>query len=752
MSEENKVLAEYESTLEASQKNFDLFNDHDYSSGLWDAETKAMMDIWTLKNIYFTEDWAYILVDRIASKIAAIPLQVVKETVIDGDIVREPALNHPFQKRIDCPNEHESYYQWMYSIVADHEVTGNAIIWDAPLTQQLVKIPTELVQMYFDPRSRQLESYFVYRSSLEDMAIVNDKTIFSKDEIIHVRRPNPSSIYWGLSPFLPGKKSILFNRYTSEYLNNFYIKGAQPGMVFTLQDETNEKVALRMLRSLELAHTGRKNQRRNMIVPKGVNFSTAEHKIADQNLKEHIMYNRETIINLLQVPKHELSINEGTRSLGSSDEYKTALKNFWNGPLKSIMQSIEWSLWTHFKDQLGEGFSLQFDVQDIEALRDDDDKKADLANKMLSTHTLNEVRSLMYDLGPLPDGDKTPGVVPTPSYPPAASAPAAEAPKTLEAAPPKDEEVKTVHFMNVQKLDQLKTDQSQWWKRRSDMAGNEVAAKEPKMVELVMNLFGKQAIAAVKAVKSFTVEKAADVPSKARLLKAVRDALSSFESYWLDNFTEALMATVEVGYDTALELPFNLPNQSEIQATRIRNENGRLSTLEERGLDTFANMSQTTTEKIIREVTEGLTNNLTVQDIAKNIAQVMTDEEFTIGRATTIARTEVLTASSIGEAAAMNDAAEVVPQLKKVWLNAGDNRVRGGPGDKSKGGADHWSINGEMVDYDAPFSNGLFYPRDLDGEARETINCRCTWLMVPGDEAGNMGLQNIPDLSGTERE
>lgn len=756
---------EYGRFLKATEKSYNVTQDamQDVGSGMWDPEMKAHMDLWTLKSLFFNEDWVFIGVDRIASKLAPLPLLVMKDIVKDGKVIKEPAADHPFQKRIDNPNEFESYYQWMYNIVADYCITGNAIVWNAQASQQLVKIPTELVQLFFNQDTRELVEYHVSRFSMEDVAILESKMQFAKGEIVHIRRPNPSSSFWGLSPFIPGKKSVLFNRYSTEYLNNFYVKGAQPGMIFQMADNVNEKSALRMLRSFELAHTGRKNQRRNMVLPKGVTSSTSEHKITDQQLQPTMMYNRETIINLLQLPKEELSITTTGGGIGS-DQFKTALKNFWGGPLKSIMMSIEWAFYMRFRQELGTGYSLQFDTSGVEILREDETEKARQAEGLLKTHTLNQVRQKVYNDPPLVGGDKLPGEVPPPMFgggqqfaAPVVETTAPipellEAPKAVVASEPPIQDVQggpeidkmALLGRNMEKINQVKADNPQWWDRREVIGQKEHDRKQPEMVDMVMDLFGNQAESVLKIMKNYVFEKAVEVPTKARLKKAIKDALNSYEASWLDDYTKVLKATVDVGYDMSLELPFNMPNQSEISALRDRNERGRLSILEERGIETFSNINQTSTDKIMREITNGVETNLTIQQIAKNIQQLMTDEDFTIGRAMTIARTEVLTASSIGQAASMADAAEVVPDLKKMWLNAGDSRVRGNPGGKyPDSSADHWTLQGEVRKWDENFSNGLHLPRDTKGEIGETINCRCTIIMVPGEDAAKLGLEDL---------
>jgi uncharacterized protein with gpF-like domain len=143
-----------------------------------------------------------------------------------------------------------------------------------------------------------------------------------------------------------------------------------------------------------------------------------------------------------------------------------------------------------------------------------------------------------------------------------------------------------------------------------------------------------------------------------------------------------------------------------------------------------------------------------VQDIAKAVAEKFRDPEAMKGRAETIARTEVLTAASIGHAAAMRDAATVVPNMKKIWINAGDARVRGNPDGKyADSDADHWAMQGQVRSWDKPFVDPksgakLDFPRDTKGGPGDVINCRCTFLMVPGNEADQLGLEELQTDAG----
>ena len=108
-----------------------------------------------------------------------------------------------------------------------------------------------------------------------------------------------------------------------------------------------------------------------------------------------------------------------------------------------------------------------------------------------------------------------------------------------------------------------------------------------------------------------------------------------------------------------------------------------------------------------------------------------------------IARTETLHAASVGQAAAMADAAKVVGKIYKMWVNAGDERVRGNPaGLYPESKYDHWELQtGKAIPYNKPFRNGLMYPRDPRGDAGDVIQCRCRLVAFAAEDAAAMGIE-----------
>lgn len=116
---------------------------------------------------------------------------------------------------------------------------------------------------------------------------------------------------------------------------------------------------------------------------------------------------------------------------------------------------------------------------------------------------------------------------------------------------------------------------------------------------------------------------------------------------------------------------------------------------------------------ITSAVTQGILQGESIPDIAKRMRRVAQMSKVTATRA---ARTCVTGAENAGRVDSYRRAIGMGIRVKKQWLATLDERTR----------ASHRKLDGESVDIDAKFSNGLRYPGDPDGEGSEVYSCRCT--------------------------
>ena len=113
---------------------------------------------------------------------------------------------------------------------------------------------------------------------------------------------------------------------------------------------------------------------------------------------------------------------------------------------------------------------------------------------------------------------------------------------------------------------------------------------------------------------------------------------------------------------------------------------------------------------ITSAVTQGLLQGDTMEDIAKRMRRVCEMSESSAMRA---ARTCVTSAENSGRVKSYQRAQDMGIKVRKQWLATLDERTR----------SSHRALDGESVDVDDTFSNGLRYPGDPSGSGSEVYNC-----------------------------
>ena len=116
-----------------------------------------------------------------------------------------------------------------------------------------------------------------------------------------------------------------------------------------------------------------------------------------------------------------------------------------------------------------------------------------------------------------------------------------------------------------------------------------------------------------------------------------------------------------------------------------------------------------------QEISRGIAQGLSYQEMARNLKNV-TNVDY--NKTLRIAKTEghrIQCESAYNvQVRAKQKGADIVKQ----WDSTLDSRTR----------ESHQKLDGEIVDVNKKFSNGLLYPGDSNGVASEVVNCRCALL------------------------
>lgn len=731
---------------ESESKNYNLLNEYSDSMvyGSWSEEEKVFLNKQILKDLFRDEGWVFTVVDLIALKIASQPLRVYKRYIgEDGTRIVEEAPEHPFNRTIEAPNPFQDYFDFMYCTVVDVTLPGDAFILKAFGTDNLYQLPSESMALNISADGK-LINYERYSGTLEMGRELLRK--FAVEEIIHIRKPNPSSFYQGFSAFCPGRKSVLFNRYSLEYLNNYYLKGASSGMILEMSKEANPANALRLLKSFELAYLGRKNQRRVKILPQGVTAKNFGETLADQQLKDFLTMNKEDILALLKVPKHEVGL-QSSGSLGS-EEYKTAVKNFWEATLKPTMGIIKGRLNQKLSDRLGDGYFLDYDLSNVEALKDNEIQKGTIAKDMLFTHTINEVRDKVYKTGPIEGGD----VIPSQAQPVGQFYGLSEKPHTLPhtiTEPELEEEEKDEHpliyspenkiILYTDQADKLIKGSGDWFERRKRTTEEVTKTPITEVTEMFLDLFADQAIEVIKNLDKI-VRKSINIEDEKKAKKVIDRAISDQIKTLKDPLWKKQKEQIDAYVRMAFDHPSYASDQSIIEKIKAATQKKAEEFIRERNDYIFELLNRKTSDDIYRIISKASQKSDTITELSRAISEVYANPEKMLWRGERIARTEILTVLSKTQDLAGKEASKLIPDLRKMWVSTFDMRTRGNPGGWYKDSkADHWHLHGQIrkeseVFTDPRNSDNLMFPRDPNGKAESVINCRCVHIILPAKE------------------
>ncbi len=119
--------------------------------------------------------------------------------------------------------------------------------------------------------------------------------------------------------------------------------------------------------------------------------------------------------------------------------------------------------------------------------------------------------------------------------------------------------------------------------------------------------------------------------------------------------------------------------------------------------------------KIATEMTRGISQSRNWKSIAQQLAR---HSNIGYNNSVRITRTEGHRIQVSGAMDAMHQAKEHGADIVKQWDAALDKRTR----------HSHREVDGEIRELDEPFSNGLMFPGDPNGPAKEVIHCRCACL------------------------
>jgi len=610
------------------------------------------------------------------------------------DFVWEPVPeDNPWQRLFDNPNSIFEPRLFIESIVGYWLLDGNVWVYGFPVVgkipQGLWIIRLSNMNKVIDKRTGQLIRWD-YKPRGE-ISIPIDPW---KDCLAQIKFWNPDDLYIGQKPLEAGKMELRSDYKAAKYNENFFDEGAQFGGIISSESKIDGVVRERLEQRIRDRHEGFSKAHRFMVLEGGLKFEQAGVTQKDMEFLDLRRYSREALLQIFGMKKAIISVTDDLN-------YATAMeqkRDWWESTLIPLMNGITSSLDSGLLKN-DPNLWITFDLSGIQALKEDLQKKVEVAGKLWSigftANEINEKLELGFDAQPWRNTWYAPmNLIPVSGGSQKESTPIiSEIVDKIKQIPYEGQLIKK----KIDIQDHINLIHEANWK--SFIAST--TPLENILDAKVRNVFYRMRKKALKLLyqKSITDIGAEEFVDEQELI----------ESYSRPVFEDA----VKTGGKSML-------NELGIVGSFDLLDPGVIAYLQTKPLK-IKRIVDTVKSQVRSQLQTGAELGESIDKIADRIRGVF---NVANGRARTIARTEVVGASNFGRHSQM-----MASNVKmKEWFTALDEKVR----------PDHIGMHGTRVRIDEMFSmpdgSMLKYPGDWNGSPGQIINCRCISVAVIEEE------------------
>lgn len=602
-------------------------------------------------------------------------------------------LDPDLERILFRPNKKQSYTAFFQEIGGFYALYGEAFILKVSSVGNMAgttSLPAEL--RVLDPK---LMNEVIDNSTGELTGWRYAKATFKTEEIIHIKDFNPYNRYRGMPPTLPSNKEIEIDYETLVYNKAFFDNDATPDFVLTTDKTLTDVQIKRFTEFMEKRNKGAVNAHKMNVFDGGIKPSVLSSTHKDMDFIEQKKYMREELLGVWKTPKALFNITEDLN-------YATfigQMKIFWIYTIIPILRKVEEQINMELIFPFDPTVYFAFNIQNVPAFQEDFKEKVTTAYQLwqmgFTGNEINQKLNLGFDEQDWRDfwwinfGQV-----------PADVASAQDARNQVTNQNNQDNQGKS--------LPQTAKD-----KQAECQDGKLSIDKDLNALYLWKEFLIKQ----VPLEKRFESKmKRYFFEQRKKILSALTDhnkhQLDSIinwgaEDDELKKWTAPIISKcVESGVDLA---------KGELKTKSIAEDIflNKLQAYIATRIAKIIGINRTTQKRLRSKIDEGVQAGETIDQIADRVRDYY---NMSGSRAKLIARTETAGGVNGGTQLYYED----IGVEKKKWLTAGDEAVR----------PTHRVLDGEVVDIDERFSNGLMYPADSEGEAGEVINCRCREVAV----------------------
>ena len=677
--------------LGAARKTFDrrytnLINPPE----LYDRDDKPPdVDIGMYKDIIANSPLVWACIDRIANALIELPM-IFKQGTRKNAVELE---DHPLISLFHRPNPFDTYRQLFYGLIYEFYNGGEAyLIGDRTLPdtgpQELWHLPSDEVEVVTDPKE------FVKGFKVKRFA----KSIFyDYNEVIWFKSYNPKNPWRGFSRMTPLMRVLLGILHSYKHNLEYFKAGTSMGPVIEAEGEFDEADYNRTIKSLRKRH--RRPHEPEILYKMHLKETGKSPK--DVDFKNFIELLREDVVSTFGNPPAVM----GFFNRANYANALIQLKMFWLIAVMPIKNEIESVInWNYIERWYpGQKIWMEFDTSGVEALQADKLRQAQV-DQIYVQSGIYEANEIRVSHG---DSEHSDGYGLRNRFD-------LTAPPNNSESAANEKSIKSLRF-------KASDDRGEAWQSKDDAR----LVFEKKYYKLMRQYFIAQGKRVLNKLNNFSDEAKPNIGQ----LYDSKEEKEALKALSLPVFIDVLANSGKLAIDEVNQLggkAFRKLRQTGLRQYKAEDDTIAVSFnytdpdilewINQHSGVAITQIDDVTLSKIQAILEAGYAEGRTLKEIANDISNLYGDQ-FTVGRAMTIARTETGSAFNKGILEGYKQAPD---DVEKDWLATPDEVTR----------PDHWEAGlADPIPVDEKFIVGgeyLDHPGDPAGSVEQIANCRCT--------------------------
>jgi HK97 family phage portal protein len=333
--------------------------------------------------------------------------------------------SHRLRKLIEQPNPVTNEFEFWELCVTYLDLAGNCywLIVRARdgLPAELWPVRPDLVRI-FPTRNPRVWNYgYVLDPSTAPRSIAEEIVPVARQDIIHVKYPNPLDAYFGQPPLRPAARAVSLDNAATDFVDTLLRNYAVPGVVITTVEEVTQGAADRLKSRWRAAFSGtRKGE--PAVLQKGMDVKPLGMNLRDLEFPDLRAISESRICAALDVPPILVGAKVGL-DRSTFTNYREARAQLWEEAIFSLQRRfrdpVQTRLVPEFSGVGRQRVFTRWDNSDVIALQEAESARWERATNALARGgiTINDFRRTV-ELDPVPGGDcflMPAGVVPQPA-------------------------------------------------------------------------------------------------------------------------------------------------------------------------------------------------------------------------------------------------------------------------------------------------------------------------------------------------